>query len=102
MSFYDNWPRPPRGAYLIDITRENKTYSVDGPFKTFNVSSAWNGFTYVLKGKDVRFPWSITPTDKKVIRRAAPELWKLGDDKANMLKAAPILLTHAKKLKAIS
>jgi hypothetical protein len=99
LEVYEDWPKLPSDAYLIDVFYNGNRTTVRGPFKTFPLRISWNDFEYGLGGSQVRFGYKITSADKRVIRSASKELWRAASGKRNGIVsisiAAPILLKHA-------
>jgi hypothetical protein len=93
--YYDGFDRMPKDAFIIDIYRHRRGFSVTGPYKTFSAPATWNGITYVLSGRHVHFNYLLTRADKATIRKAASALWKLDKPILDLRRAAPVLLKHS-------
>jgi hypothetical protein len=101
LDYYGDWSDLPKNAILIDVYYRRKKIRIRGPFKTFPVSATWDGFTYVLPRKHSGFAYTLTERDKRVIRRAPPQLWAKTRGSAdgrviNLFDAAPVLLDQTR------
>jgi hypothetical protein len=72
---YYQFPGLPEDAFIIELYKGKRGYSVSGPFKTFSVPSTWRGVSYVLHGRRFKFPYDLSSTVKIFIALAGNDIW---------------------------
>jgi hypothetical protein len=110
LTWFTDWPELPKDAFLVNCHYRPSGIITQGVCKTFPIKKQWfikvdggvERFTFALESEYVDFNYRLTGMDKKVIKQATSELWKIGKgDKSgkvvSLIDAAPILLKHAEQ-----